>query len=271
MMRGLSGKSLFSSFVISLSLISATGRSSPISVGGTTMEIPNPPRSMPVTPYMSDFKFQLQFVSPTNERFALYIPGSELIKSIKKETHGVRRTFSVQTARSVVNRSISKSDFLECKQSFKPQDKEFIAEVKEGLSGQMESVNKGITEQYGVDRALSISEIVPLPPHEETDRTFAYSQFVRYSGRDEAGNVTSSVGVVTTTLVHVKNKLLFLYSTAEEGALDWSKDVSKQWADSIIAANPIGPDAREIGAVIVAGVIIAAGVGLIVHVGGRRR
>lgn len=261
MRRSLSSKSMSSSFVILLSLIPATSWSSPISVGGTTMEIPNPPYSTPVTPYMGDFRFQQQFVSPMNERFALYIPGSEIIKSIEKKTHGVRRTFSVQTAKSVIYRSISKSDFLEFKESLKTQNEVSIAKVKALLAEQVESVTKGIAEQYGVAPALSVSEIVPLPSHEETDRTWAYSQFVKCGGRDEAGNLTSNVGVVTTTFVHVKNKVLFLYSTAEESGLEWSRTVSKQWADSIVAANPpvvMGLDwGKTVGKGIASGIVVS--------------
>ena len=99
--------------------------------------------------------------------------------------------------------------------------------------------NEGFTDQYNIDLALSVSQIVPLPVHEETERSLAYSAFVKYDANDEAGNPAPFVAVMTVTFVLVKAKVLFLYSYAEESGLDWSKHISTQRGNAVIKANPV--------------------------------
>lgn len=55
---------------------------------------------------------------------------------------------------------------------------------------------------------------------------------------DEMGNPARFVSVVTATFVHVKGKVLFLYSYAEESALEWSKKASYEWASRVVNSNP---------------------------------
>lgn len=101
-----------------------------------------------------------------------------------------------------------------------------------------EKINKGFSDKYGVDLAFSVSQILPMPVHEESDRTLAYSAFVRFEMNDEFGNLTPNLFVVTATVAQARDKLLLLFVYAEESGLEWNKETSRQWANSIGAANP---------------------------------
>ena len=114
----------------------------------------------------------------------------------------------------------------------------FRSQVEAQLPQLVGKMNEGIKEQYDVDLALSVSQMVPMPVHEETDRTLSYSALVRYDMVDENGEPAPFVSVVTATLVHVKGKVLFLYSYAEESGLEWSRQASQQWANNVVSANP---------------------------------
>lgn len=94
-----------------------------------------------------------------------------------------------------------------------------------------------------VNPDASISQIVPFPVHEETNRTIAFSVLTKGKANDEFGNPVPYGSASTSTIIRVKGKVLFLSSTAEETGLEWSRQTSKQWADAVIAANP--PDLQS--------------------------
>jgi hypothetical protein len=267
-------------------LIPATGWSNPVSVGGTIIEIPNPPGFAAVTPQMTTVHQLLQnFVAPEDEGTVFYIAESDIPKALNNEMPDLGRRFSVQTNKSLIGVSFSQADFVQLKQMMKTQMDEVVKKVEKALPGQLEEMNKGVTNQLGIDATSSVSQVT-LPPHEETDRALAYSTFAKVGKRDEAGNPVSFVIAGTTTVVHVKGKVVILHSRAEESGLAWTRTISKQWADSIIAANPpdlqpstkesLPPAARGInwekitGQGAVGGIAFAIAVAIVASVGGIR-
>jgi len=215
------------------------------------------------------YDLQKQFVAPTNEEYVAFIPEGYLAAAQKGEIPDLTRRFTVQTAKSIVSASVSSSDFVKLKNIIKSQN---------DLPELMARMNKGIAKKYDVNLAFSVSQMVPLPVHEETDRTLAYSAFVKYNMNDAAGNPSPYIAVFTATFAHVKGKVLFLYSYAEEAGLEWSRESSKQWASAVVAANPsdfqssvkeslpsavTGIDWGEVGIKAIAGAIIGLIVGLI--------
>jgi hypothetical protein len=250
-----------------------------ISIGGVSLTIPNPNGFSPVTQQMHAlYDVQKQFVAPTNEEFVAFIPERDVAAALKGDIPELPRRFTVQSLKSIIQVSVSTSDFVKVKNLIKSQNDELMKKVEKQLPGLMKQLNEGITKKYDVDLALSVSQIVPMPVHEETDRTLAYSALVKYDMKDENGTPAPFVAVVTATLAHVKGKVLFLYAYAEESGLQWSKDASRQWANAVVAANPSDlrasvkealPSALSridwgrVGAMAVAGAIIGLIIGLI--------
>lgn len=272
------GRSVKFLLILGLWLQPNVGRADIISVGGTTVDIPNPPGFAPITAQMTGlYEWQRETEPPGNKEFMSYIAESEIpwVLSHKSEVPDLERRFSVQTAKSLIDVSLSRSDFLKIKQGIKTKNDEIFRKVEKLIPGIIQNANKDIIKQFGADRALSIPQIVPLPPHEETDRTLAYSGLLKYESKDESANPTSYVMVVTSTFIHVKAKVLFLYSWAEESGLEWSRNVSKEWADAIVAANPgdlessvkealpspivgVGTDWGKVASMAILGVILAS-------------
>lgn len=198
-----------------------------ISVGGTILEITDPPGFRPITRDMAPFfESEEDGVPANNKEFFCYIAESEIPKALKGELPAAERKFRVQMDKGDIDVSTSPSEFLEFKRLAKEQRDAMIEKIAKELRP-------------------SISPTSALPPHQETDQTWGYSAFAELSGHDEAGNSISRVFVVTSMLVYVRGKILFLYVYAEEGGLEWSRTAAKQWTDSIIAANP--PEARSSG------------------------
>jgi hypothetical protein len=222
-----------------LLLAPAVGVAADISVGGVSLAIPSPNGFSPVTPRMASlYELQKQFVPPTNEEFASFIPERDVPAVLKDNIPAMPRRFTVQTAKRLIGASVSTADFAQMKNIIKSQNDELKKKVEAQLPGLMKQMNDGITKKYDIDRAFSISQVVPMPAHEETGRTFAFSALVKYDMKNDHGIPRSFVGVFTTTLVHVKSKVLFLYSYAEKSGLEWSRGASRQWANAVVAGNP---------------------------------
>ena len=181
-----------------------------ISVGGVSLTIPSPEGFSPVTPQMAPLYTPLQLYVPGIEQFAAFIPEKDVHAALEGNLPYVpSRRFTVQTTKEDMGDSVSISDFEELKSEIKTYNDEIV--------GQTEAVLPGL-----------VSDLELLPVHEETDRTLAYSMF---SGMD------GERGVVTTTFVHVKDKVLSFYCIAEESGLEWTREASRQWARAVIAEN----------------------------------
>lgn len=227
-------------FVLALLLIlPRVSWATDISVGGVSLIIPNPNGFSPVTPQMVLlYDLQKQSVAPSNEEYAAFIPERDVNAALNGRLSEILRRFTVQTEKSLIGATVPTSDFMQLKKIIKSENDEIMKGVEQQFPGLMKQMNEGITKKYGVDLALSVSQMVPMPVHEESDRTVAYSAFVKFERKDGNGNPAPFVAGITTTIVHVRGKVLFLYSYAEESGLEWSKQASREWAGAVVAANP---------------------------------
>lgn len=215
-----------------------------IMVGSTNLEIPNPKGFTAVTSDMHElYEIQKQFVAPTNEEFVTFIPEGDVPAVMNGDIPQLPRRFTVQTAKKIVSVSVSNSDFVGLRKSLKEGNEQVFKKLEQDAPGLMDKLNKGVLEKYDVDLATSMSQIVPLPFHEETERTIAYSSFVKYSMKDAPGNPFTFITCVTATFVHVKGKVIFLYAYSAENDLEWNRRMSKQWSDAVVAANPVDASA----------------------------
>lgn len=275
--------------IVALFLLQApiVSGASAISVGGTNLEIPAPVGYAVVTPEMKDlYEAQKLFVSPDNEEFITFIPEETVSAVLQGGVPELPRRFSVQTAKAIVGASASSSDFAKLKAVIKTQNDEIFAKVKQQVPDILNQVNAGISKNYDLDLALSVSQIIPLQIHEETDRSLAYSSVIKYSANDGSGNPVSFVGTNTTTFVHINGKVIFLYSFADEKDLEWSRKMSSQWASAVLAANPgsfrssvreslpsvvSGIDWGRVGSKAIVGAFLGLIIGLISWVINRRK
>lgn len=268
-------------------LASAVCAATDISIGGVPLQIPSPAGFSPVTPHMAElYELQKQFVAPTNEEFVAFIPDSEVSAALSGAIPDLRRRFAVQTAKHLVGRSVSTAEFTKLKDTIKSENDEVVRKFEREIPGLMTQVNAGLAEKHDLDLAISVSQMVPLPVHEESDRTLSSSALVSYRVDDDSGNPVPYVAAVTTTFVHVSGKILFLYSFAEEDGFQWSRDASLQWARAVVLANPsdlqssmkeslppaiAGIDWSKVGGKAIAGAIIGLLIGLIGWAVARRK
>lgn len=210
-----------------------------ISVGTARLTIPSPDGYSPITSDMQPCaELAKRFVPPSNEQFALFLPDADVALAARGKIPEPQRSFNVQSAKALIQPFVSTADFAQLKRMMKTQNEEILKKAESQMPGLLQKVNKGISADYDVDLNLSLDQILPLPPHYETERGMAYSTLLKYKVNDEDGKPSVFEGVVTATLVHIQGKVLFLYANAEKSGLDWCRSESQKWADTVIAANP---------------------------------
>jgi hypothetical protein len=268
-------------------LLPAIGAADPVSIGDVRVVIPAPEGFAAVTHNMATlYEFQKQFVGPGSEELVAFIPEGDVPAAFKDEIPDLSRRFSAQTSKKNANATASPSDFANLKGFAKSQNEELTKKVERSLPGLLADRNAAITKKYGAEFAVSPLGMVPLASHEESDRTLAWSAFVKGTTNDAAGKTTPYVTVVTTTFVLLKGKVLHLYCFGDQGDLEWSREASKRWASAIIAANAMDLDSpvkeplplartrfnwEDIGVNSIKGAVVALVLGLIGWARTRRK
>ena len=210
-----------------------------ITVGSTRLTIPAPEGFSLVTSEMQPYAdFAKRFVAPQNERFALFLPDTDVALAKAGEIPDGARRFEVQVTKQIIKPVITKTDFAEIKKMIKTQNDEIMRKAEAEIPGFLKKLTDGLSKDYDVDMSFSSLQILPMPAHGETDRSLAFSTLVRYNVDAGTGKIETQEGIVTATLVHVKGKVLLLYVHADKPDLEWSKTAAKTLSDQIIAQNP---------------------------------
>ena len=210
-----------------------------IDVGGTSIIIPYPKGFVPVTAEFVTLKKVLDSLTPsTNKRFSSFIDEKQMGQVLGDEVPALVRTFNVQTSRRDINALITNTDFGRLKEFLKKDLSDLMKQVEKEIPGIVDQLNKNIEKQFDIDMGLKIANMVPLPVHEESDRSVSYSVFAKQQFSGEKGETEIYVSVSTITMVHVKGKLLSLYCYGDHSDLQWSRQNTNEWTEAIIAANP---------------------------------
>jgi hypothetical protein len=243
-----------------------------IQVAGTAITVPAPPNFVAVTPAMKNvYATQREFVPSMNELLVGFIPAESAADALADKLFLIPRSFTVQTEKRVAKMNLSARHFAELKKSITSQNEKILKEVEKEMPGFVEKVNRSVAKETGVSLGLSVPQMTPLPPHEDTPRSIAYSTLVRVDATGADGKIESALSMVTGTFVHVRGKILFLYCNGGEKDLEWTRAISKQWSQAVLAANPAEGDGpvtsfggRSFGSRVLRGALIGAVVGAVI-------
>jgi hypothetical protein len=221
-----------------LVVVSVGAAPAAVTIGDTQLEIPAPAGFSPVTSEMTELDKLLHgLVPPMNTYLTAFVADADAERALKHEVPDLSRYFGVQTLKQLTSRFLTKSDFAAIKGAIKQQQEKIMEEVRKQTPGLIESINKNLAKDMSVDLGLKLLNMVPLPPHEDTERSLGFSMLVNYT----AGNSNApqkEVSAVTGTVLHLKGKILYLYANGSEKDLEWTRKVSTDWARAVIAANP---------------------------------
>lgn len=210
-----------------------------VQIGDTAISVPAPKGFTPVTRDMTKLNQLLEtFVAPDNVRFVTFIP-EELLPVVQAgQIPNLPRTLSLQTNKKVVARTVTASDFADLKATVRKQNDEIVREAERKMPGLLDEASKSIQRQFKTKLDMNMNGMVPLPIHAESDRLLAFSMLLNLAMTTADGQRTNYPGVVTTTFLHTRGKLFFTYVYGGENDLDWSRQMSKDWAAALLAANP---------------------------------
>lgn len=231
---------------IILIFISGYAYGGSFNIGGKDVVIPDPQGFSYVTQEMDAvYRLNLQMVDPKNDQLAYYISDADTPMALNGEIPTLERTFLLKVNKELKNMVIGSKDFADLKNMTKRQNKEFFESIKSQVPDLMKDTSEGISEEYNVDFAMQISQIIPLDPHYEADNALAYSMYINY-GVSTEGTKEESIVSATSTYVNIAGKVLFLYCYGPKGDLEWTRSASKEWAEQIMNSNT-QPPARSSG------------------------
>ena len=213
----------------------------PFTIGGRVLEIPSPSGFYKVTPQMDAvYRLSLQMVDPMNDQLAYYISESDVPVAMSGEIPPLDRYFILKVNKKLKTMMVGSKDFTKLKNITKQQNRQMLKSVEEKMPSLIDKMSKGISEEFDVNFAMKLSQIVPLDPHYETDNAFAYSMYINY-GVVAEGSKEDLIVSATATFVNVAGKILFLYCYGPQKDLEWTRSASKAWASMVMERNALPP------------------------------
>ena len=210
-------------------------------IGGKEITIPTPDGYVRVTKEMDAVhRLSMQMADPVNELLAYYILESDSQTAMEGNVPPLERTFMFKVSKNLKGMLIGTRDFAELKSMTKRQNKELFESVKSQIPGLMDKTSKGISKEFDMNFAMEISQLIPLDPHYEADNSLSYSMYINY-GISTEGAKEESVLSATTNIVNVSGKVLFLYCYGTKSDLEWTRNASRAWAESVITSNAQPP------------------------------
>ena len=206
-------------------------------LSGEEITVPVPEGYVRVTEEMSGVTRVVKQMGDTmNDTLACYIPAEDEAAALAGEVPKMERYFVLKVNKQLRNRMVSQKDFNQFKSITKSQNDRIFEDVKRKMPGQMQQVSEGLSEEFDMDLAINLSQMVPLPPHHETDTSMSFSMYINFSGSVASTQMTGAIAA-TSTFVNASGRVLFLYCYAAKPDLEWSRSASKAWTAQVVASN----------------------------------
>lgn len=181
-------------------------------------------------------RFVQQMNDPVNDTLAYYIQESDVPAAMAGELPELERTFILKVNKKIRNFTIGKDYFSQLKEMTRSQNRQMLEDAKLKIPEHMGKISQGLSQEFDIDFAMSISQVVPLEPHYEEENALAYSMYINYGITAEDQKIQDIVAS-TATFLNVSGTVLFLYSYASKDDLEWTRSESMKWAESVIASN----------------------------------
>ena len=215
-------------------------------INGRDITVPAPQGFVRITDDMTAVKRVIQqIVDSGTDTLAYYIMESEVPAAMAGEIPSLERTFCLKVDKKLRNMTIGKNDFSQLKSTTKNQNQQIFEDINAQIPELMKNMSQGMSQEFDVDIAMNISQMLPLEPHYEAENALAYSMYINYGV--SAGNENiEEIAPATVTFLNASGTVLFLYGFAPKDELEWTRSASMNWAESVMASNS-QPPARSPG------------------------
>jgi len=207
-----------------------------VHIGRLEVTLPAPDGFAPVVPEMKTVNQLLDATTfKDNERLAHFIPETDVKAAMANDLPEMARSFSVQTPKKTLERTVTKSDFAQLTSNLLKQNSDIIKKIEKDIPNLVKETDAKL-KAADLDLELQNLSLVPLPAHQQDERVLAYSMFLTI--QNSGGPIQIAC---TANILHIKARLLYVYAYASPMELSWTRDVSKRWVAAILAANPTPP------------------------------
>lgn len=212
-------------------------------INGQEIIVPVPRGFARVTEDMAALKplnAQTANADPYNDTLAYYIKESKVPTAMAGDMPDLEKYFVLKVNKEMRNMTIGKDIFSQFKSVLKSQNQQTFQDIKAQIPEMMNNFSQGVSQDYNIDFAMNISQVVPLETHYEAENAMAYSMFVNY-GSSTGGEKIEEIISATSTFLNTSGTVLFLFAYGPKGELEWTRSASMAWAESVMASNSKPP------------------------------
>lgn len=203
----------------SLSLLAADT----FTINGKDITVPAPEGFVRVTDDMTAVvKIVQQMADPVNDTLAYYIMETDVPAAMAGEIPTLDRTFLLKINKQLRNMTVGKNDFSQLKSMTKNQNQDMFDNVRDQIPEHMKKMSEGMSQEFNVDFAMNILQMVPLAPHYEAENALAFSMFINF-GVSAGQEIIEEIVSATATFLNASGTVLFLYGYGPKDELEWTR------------------------------------------------
>jgi len=197
--------------------------------------VPPPTNFVVVTPQMTAVnELNLSAPDQLNDLVVSFISEQDAPVANAGQLPPLLRTMAVKVNKEFKNSRLSTADFADMAQAIKLQNAGTREQIEYEIAQQLDQSGLSLKERLELDAALQVSTIVPMEVHLSERDVFAHSMLIRSSNaQQENADVVAS----TLSFVNIDGTVLFLYVFGTRADLEWTQQVSLDWASKILDAN----------------------------------
>jgi len=225
--------------IFCLAALAATASSAQeIDIGNSKIELPAPAGFTRLTPAMSPYYETMKaYETDQSVRHATYLRTEDAEKLLAGELIELHRYVNVETPSNVINVDISDELFDELKVVLKTQNQELFKLAEAQIEEALESGDKAVNEEFDVDLAMTVTNMMMMPVHFESDDALAFSMFINYSVEVSDVGAEQDVTAATVVTSRVGGRLLNLNIYGKKTDLEWTQVFGAAYLERILAAN----------------------------------
>jgi len=217
-----------------------------VKVGDRLINVPLPDGFVELTPKMSPYYEMMRaYIARSNVRHLTLITEDKAEALLRGDDVQFDRYINVESEKGISATSVSSDQFTKLRSIVRNQIDDMYANVEKQLPELVNKGNKTISAEFAADIAFELGGLVTLPIHLDTDNAIANSMFMTVGVTVDDEDLGTNVVAATTLILHVKDKVIFLYVYGSESELDWTRDAAATWATDIVAANPLSTDEKR--------------------------
>lgn len=228
--------------ILSVILLAASAQAADtFNINGKDIIVPAPKGFVRVTDEMTELKRLVQQMQdPVNDTLAYYISESDVPAAMAGEIPELDRWFILIINKQLRDMTVGKNDFSRLKEITKGQNHKMFEKVKAQIPELMNKMSQGVSQEFDMDFAMSISQVVPLDPHYESDNALGFSMYLKNEvtvGSEKKNTIISA----TSTFLNTSGAVLFLYGYGPQNQLEWTRSASMKWAENVMTSNSQPP------------------------------